>query len=218
MRLIDRPLRPLFPKDYRNDVQIIATALSSDTQNYLDIPAIIGASAALTISDVPFEGPIGACRVGLVDDEFVINPTAEQMEESTLDLRMAGTEDAILMVEAGAKRGPRGGHPPGAQGGARGHAAGDRPAEADAGRGWQAQEPRLPGHHHRRAGSGAHPAPHRQPGGRLGRPADEQAGAGSGARTPWKTRFWAPLPRTRPSTWAMSRRSFARCSRLRRGS
>jgi polyribonucleotide nucleotidyltransferase len=102
MRLIDRPLRPLFPKDYRNDVQIIATALSSDSENYLDIPAIIGASAALTISDIPFEGPIGACRVGLVEDEFVINPTAEQMEESTLDLRMAGTEDAILMVEAGA--------------------------------------------------------------------------------------------------------------------
>jgi len=102
MRLIDRPLRPLFPKDYRNDVQIIVTALSSDSENYLDIPAIIGASTALTISDVPFEGPIGACRVGLVDDEFVINPTAEQMAESTLDLRMAGTEDAILMVEAGA--------------------------------------------------------------------------------------------------------------------
>jgi polyribonucleotide nucleotidyltransferase len=103
MRLIDRPLRPLFPKDYRNDVQIIITALSSDSQNYLDIPAIIGASTALTISDIPFEGPVGACRVGLVEDEFVINPTAEQMEQSTVDLRMAGTEDAILMVEAGAK-------------------------------------------------------------------------------------------------------------------
>jgi polyribonucleotide nucleotidyltransferase len=102
-RLIDRPLRPLFPKDYRNDIQVIATALSSDTQNYLDIPAIIGSSAALTISDIPFEGPIGAVRVGLIEDEFVINPTAEQMEESQLDLRMAGTEDAILMVEAGAE-------------------------------------------------------------------------------------------------------------------
>jgi polyribonucleotide nucleotidyltransferase len=101
-RLIDRPLRPLFPKDYHNDVQVIATALSSDSQNYLDIPAIIGSSAALTISDVPFDGPIGACRVGLIDDEFVINPTAEQMEQSSLDLRMAGTEDAIMMVEAGA--------------------------------------------------------------------------------------------------------------------
>jgi polyribonucleotide nucleotidyltransferase len=101
-RLIDRPLRPLFPKDYRNEVQIIATALSSDSENYLDIPAIIGASAALMISDIPFEGPIGACRVGLIEDEFVINPTAGQMEASLLDLRMAGTEDAILMVEAGA--------------------------------------------------------------------------------------------------------------------
>jgi polyribonucleotide nucleotidyltransferase len=103
-RLIDRPLRPLFPKDYRNDVQIIATALSSDSQNYLDIPAIIGASTALMISDIPFEGPIGACRVGLVDEEFVINPTAEQMEQSSMDLRMAGTQDAILMVEAGASQ------------------------------------------------------------------------------------------------------------------
>jgi polyribonucleotide nucleotidyltransferase len=103
MRLIDRPLRPLFPKDFRNDVQVIATALSSDSENYLDIPAIIGASAALVISDVPFEGPVGACRVGLVEDEFVVNPTAEQMKESLLDLRMAGTEDAILMVEAGAQ-------------------------------------------------------------------------------------------------------------------
>ncbi len=102
-RLIDRPLRPLFPKDYRNEVQIIATALSSDSQNYLDIPAIVGASAALMISDIPFDGPIGACRIGLIEDEFVINPTAEQMEQSTLDLRMAGTEDAILMVEAGAR-------------------------------------------------------------------------------------------------------------------
>jgi polyribonucleotide nucleotidyltransferase len=103
MRLIDRPLRPLFPKDYRNEVQIIVTALSSDGQNYLDIPAIVGSSAALTISEIPFDGPIAACRVGMVEDEFIINPTAEQMEQSTLDLRMAGTKDAILMVEAGAK-------------------------------------------------------------------------------------------------------------------
>ncbi|MGD8626009.1 MAG: polyribonucleotide nucleotidyltransferase [Anaerolineae bacterium] len=100
-RLIDRPMRPLFPKDYRNEIQIIATALSSDTQNYLDIPSIIGASTAVTISEIPFAGPIGAVRVGLVEDEFIINPTAEQMEESLLDLRMAGSEDAILMVEAG---------------------------------------------------------------------------------------------------------------------
>ena len=104
MRLTDRPIRPLFPKDYRNDVQIIATALSSDSENYLDIPTIIGASAALVISEIPFEGPVGACRVGLVDDEFVINPTAEQMEQSILDLRMAGTHDAILMWRPAPRR------------------------------------------------------------------------------------------------------------------
>jgi polyribonucleotide nucleotidyltransferase len=101
-RLIDRPLRPLFPKDFRNDVQVIATTISYDVQNYLDIPAIIGASAALMISDIPFYGPIGAVRVGLIDGNFVMNPTADQMDKSTLDLRMAGTADAILMVECGA--------------------------------------------------------------------------------------------------------------------
>ncbi len=101
-RLVDRPLRPLFPKGFRNDVQIIITALSSDTQNYLDILAIIGASTALTISDIPFGGPVGAVRVGLIDGQFVMNPTADEMEHSTLDLRLAGTADAILMVEAGA--------------------------------------------------------------------------------------------------------------------
>ncbi len=101
-RLIDRPLRPLFPKGYRNEVQVIATALSSDSQNFLDIPAIIGASTSLMLAGIPFQGPIGACRVGLVDDEFVINPTADQLAVSPLDLRMAGTADELLMVEAGA--------------------------------------------------------------------------------------------------------------------
>ncbi|MBI5878422.1 MAG: polyribonucleotide nucleotidyltransferase [Chloroflexi bacterium] len=105
-RLIDRPLRPLFPKDFRNDVQVVATTISYDVQNYLDIPAIIGASAALMISDVPFYGPVGAVRVGLVDGQFIMNPTADQMEKSELDLRMAGTADAILMVEAGANQVP----------------------------------------------------------------------------------------------------------------
>jgi polyribonucleotide nucleotidyltransferase len=101
-RLVDRPLRPLFPKGFRNDVQIILTALSADQENYMDIPAIIGASAALMISDVPFGGPVGAVRIGYVDGAFVVNPTTSQMEHSTLDLRVGGTEDAILMVEAGA--------------------------------------------------------------------------------------------------------------------
>ena len=102
-RLIDRPLRPLFPKSFRNEVQIIITALSSDGQNYLDIPALLGASASLMVSDIPFPEPVGAVRVGLVDGQLIINPTAEEMEHSTLDLRVAGTENAILMVECGAQ-------------------------------------------------------------------------------------------------------------------
>ncbi len=105
-RLVDRPLRPLFPKGYRNDVQVIITSLSSDEENLLDIPAIIGASAALTISDIPWNGPIAAVRVGYVDGEFVFNPTASELEKSRLDLRVAGTEDAIIMVECGANEVP----------------------------------------------------------------------------------------------------------------
>ncbi len=101
-RLTDRPLRPLFPKKMRNDVQVIITPLSQDEKHEADILSIIGASAALTISDVPFDGPIGATRVGYIDDDLVIDPTLPEMEESTLDLRLAGTADAILMVEANA--------------------------------------------------------------------------------------------------------------------
>jgi len=101
-RLVDRPLRPLFPKGMMNEVQVIVTALARDPDIHLDVLSIIGASAAVMISDVPWEGPIGAVRVGFIDGEFVINPTVTQMASSTLDLRMAGTADAILMVEAGA--------------------------------------------------------------------------------------------------------------------
>ncbi|HOB21448.1 MAG TPA: polyribonucleotide nucleotidyltransferase, partial [Bacillota bacterium] len=101
-RTIDRPLRPLFPEGFRNDVQIVATVLSSDQDNSPEIAAMIGASAALTISDIPFHGPIGGVRVGYVDGEFLINPTLEQQEASKLDLIVAGTRDAIMMVEAGA--------------------------------------------------------------------------------------------------------------------
>jgi polyribonucleotide nucleotidyltransferase len=101
-RLVDRPLRPLFPKDMRNDVQIVLGSLSSDPEHPMDILGIIGASAALTISNIPWGGPIGAARVGYIDGEIVINPLASQMAASTLDLRLAGTADAILMVEAGA--------------------------------------------------------------------------------------------------------------------
>ncbi len=102
MRLTDRPIRPLFPKGMRNDVQIIITPLSQDEEHQADILSITGASAALTISDVPFDGPLGAVRVGYVDGELVINPPISQMKHSTLDLRLAGTADALLMVEAGA--------------------------------------------------------------------------------------------------------------------
>lgn len=101
-RLADRPLRPLFPKDLRNEVQIILYSLSSDGENPIDILAVNAASAALTISDIPWGGPIGAVRIGRIDGEFIINPTFTEIEYSDLDLRMAGTRDAILMVECGA--------------------------------------------------------------------------------------------------------------------
>lgn len=100
-RLIDRPLRPLFSDGFRNEVQIICTALSADDENPLDILAINAASAALMISDIPWDGPVGAVRVGYIDDQFVINPSFAQMEKSLLDLRLGGTADGILMVEAG---------------------------------------------------------------------------------------------------------------------
>jgi polyribonucleotide nucleotidyltransferase len=100
-RLTDRPLRPLFPKDMRNDVQVILYSFSVDGENPIDILAINAASAALMISDIPFGGPVAAVRVGLVDGEFIINPTFDELEHSILDLRMAGTRDAILMVECG---------------------------------------------------------------------------------------------------------------------
>ncbi len=103
MRLTDRPIRPLFPKGYKNDVQIVLTVLSTDQENDPDILAINGASAALSISSIPFLGPVGAVRVGYIDGQFVTNPTNSQLEESQLDLVVAGTRDAIMMVEAGAK-------------------------------------------------------------------------------------------------------------------
>jgi polyribonucleotide nucleotidyltransferase len=102
-RLTDRPLRPLFPKDMRNDVQVILYSFSVDAENPIDILAVNAASAALTISDTPFGGPVGAVRVGLIDGKLVANPTFGEQELSELDLRMAGTRDAILMVECGAK-------------------------------------------------------------------------------------------------------------------
>ncbi|MGN1150364.1 MAG: polyribonucleotide nucleotidyltransferase [Sutterella sp.] len=99
-RLIDRPIRPLFPDGFFNEVQVIIHVLSADPMVDPDIPAMIGASAALAISGIPFRGPIGACRVGYIDDQFVINPTTEQLKTSRLDLVVAGTERAVLMVES----------------------------------------------------------------------------------------------------------------------
>ena len=105
-RLIDRPIRPLFPKGYRNDVQIVATVLSVEPDNAPELAGMIGASCALSVSDIPFDGLIAGVRVGRVDGAFVINPTAAQREVSTLNLTVAGSADAVMMVEAGASELP----------------------------------------------------------------------------------------------------------------
>lgn len=102
-RLTDRPIRPLFPKGYKAEVQIMTTVLSADQENDCDILSIIGASSGLTIGPIPFEGPVGAVRMGLVDGEFIVNPTFAQREEGDLDMVIAGTDDAIMMVEGEAK-------------------------------------------------------------------------------------------------------------------
>ena len=105
-RLIDRPLRPLFPEGFYHDVQIVATVMSLDPEIDADIPALIGASAALAISGIPFAGPIGAARVGYLDGEYLLNPTKQELESSKLDLVVAGTERAVLMVESEAQELP----------------------------------------------------------------------------------------------------------------
>jgi len=105
-RLTDRPLRPLFPEGMRNEVQIIITPLSSDPENSPDVLSPIGASAALSVSDIPFQGPVACVRVGLIEGELALNPTYSQMEHSDLDLVVAGTKEALLMVEAGANEVP----------------------------------------------------------------------------------------------------------------
>ena len=102
-RLIDRPIRPLFPEGFRNEVQVVATVLSHDLENDPDIVALVGCSAALTLSGIPFFGPVGAARVGYINGEYVLNPTIEQQKLSDLDLVVAGTQDAVLMVESEAK-------------------------------------------------------------------------------------------------------------------
>src|ERR1700752_2018884 len=102
-RLIDRPVRPLFAPGWRNETQVIITTLSHDLENDPDVLAMIASSAALTLSGAPFMGPIGAARVGFVNNEYVLNPPLEEMAESQLDLVVAGTQDAVLMVESEAK-------------------------------------------------------------------------------------------------------------------
>ena len=105
-RLIDRPLRPLFAPGFVNETQVICTVLSHDLENDPDIVSLVGASAALTISGIPFFGPIGAARIGYVDGDYVLNPTAGQMPRSQLDLVVAGTAEGVLMVESEAKELP----------------------------------------------------------------------------------------------------------------
>src|SRR5246500_2837771 len=102
-RLIDRPIRPLFAAGYRNETQVVCTVLSHDLENDPDVVAMIGASAALTISGIPFLGPIAAARVGYVDGQYVLNPLQEKLPESALDLVVAGTAEGVLMVESEAK-------------------------------------------------------------------------------------------------------------------
>src|SRR6059058_11093 len=102
--LIDRPIRPLFPAGWRHETQIIALVLSADAENDTDVLAITGASAALALSEIPFEKTIAGVRVGLVDGQYVINPTFEQRKQSLMDLIVAGSKDGIVMVEAGAKQ------------------------------------------------------------------------------------------------------------------
>src|ERR1700687_2083426 len=101
-RQIDRPIRPLFPEGFRSETQVIAFVLSADTENDPDVPGINGASVALPLSDIPFAGPIGAVRVGLVNNEFVINPTYEEQRESKVNIMVVGTAEGIVMIEAGA--------------------------------------------------------------------------------------------------------------------
>ena len=105
-RLIDRPIRPLFPDGFYNEVQVVATVVSSNNEVDSDVPAMIGTSAALALSGIPFNGPIGAARVGYANGQYLLNPTATELKASQLDLVVAGTEQAVLMVESEAQQLP----------------------------------------------------------------------------------------------------------------
>src|ERR1700743_1835881 len=102
-RQIDRPIRPLFPEAFRNETQVVAFVYSADKENDPDVLGINGASCALALSDIPFHGPVGAVRIGLVDDQFVVNPTYAQREQSKLNIMVVGTKDGIVMIESGSK-------------------------------------------------------------------------------------------------------------------
>jgi len=105
-RLTDRPLRPLLPKEWRNELQIIITVIASDKENDADIWGVVGASTVLTMSQIPYEGPVGASRVGYINGEFVLNPTFAQLEQSQMDLVVVSTRKAVVMIEAGSKEIP----------------------------------------------------------------------------------------------------------------
>src|SRR5919109_5355777 len=107
-RLIDRPIRPLFPDGFRNEVQVVCLAISGDPEHDPDVLAMNGASAALCMSGIPFEGPVGAVRVGLVDGQLVANPTTAEQEASQLELVVAGTEEGVLVGGGGGEEGPQG--------------------------------------------------------------------------------------------------------------
>ena len=102
-RQIDRPIRPLFPEAFRNETQVVAFVYSADKENDPDVLGINGASCALALSDIPFHGPVGAVRIGIVDGEFIVNPTYAERAKSTLNIMVVGTKDGIAMIESGAK-------------------------------------------------------------------------------------------------------------------
>src|SRR4051794_1119782 len=102
-RQIDRPIRPLFPEAFRNETQVVAFVYSADKENDTDVLGINGASCALALSDIPFHGPVGAVRIGIVDDQFIVNPTYGEREKSTLNIMVVGTKDGIVMIESGAR-------------------------------------------------------------------------------------------------------------------
>ena len=179
-RMIDRPLRPLFPDGFRHDVQVVATVLSVERDNQPDIAALIGASAALTISDIPFDGPVGGVQVGRVNGEFVINPTAEQASRATWTWWWPGTRDAVMMVESAARGAARIRHAGRDHVRPRGNKAPRRVPDGDAARRWASRKPTCPWNRWTKISSrGSEPGRRSYPG--RGAPAKTSWGA----RTRW---------------------------------